>query len=547
MIISNHSQNLQEHDSRSVHSHQSATCELLNLFTRDGDLYGAIHGPILRAGKVEWASLKPNWKLSRKKLSEYFADTYYIAGKRFNGRTSYLLIDVDACSPYHPEMGDRFGDLLEALEGVGLVRPVIVRSSDSGGLHLYFPLGEQVKTWWTAKQLHDYLLHQGFTLRGGTLELFPNPKEKEAQYNGHRLPLQAGSFLLNPHTLEVISADPADFVAQWQVASAGNELDFTAPMTAAAESVREFKGDDQQSLFPNTLPPISWTGPHQSNSIMRSLANWGYEKLGFTTVPTLGEWMKAIAPQLPGYQQHTSHHTKRDIARDWCFRWARSRVRRGGGTAGSNFDLNQQRADDATKRLLSALTDFGKKLFNSANQLFQAVRAKIQEQFGVVISKGTFQARKHLWQGLLNNAQCVGHDENSVDEEKRIGTGEENPDSREHQSTPEENSPARVAPTVDNSNRSDKPDISTFQGCTDVDPTLSRPTLERPERVGRVGKAQLQGLPNPDAIMATGAELKAAGIEGYGLSHTWTIRRGDYSADLWNRLRYVALGGAQEC
>jgi hypothetical protein len=78
---------------------------------------------------------------------------------------------------------------------------LLIRSSHSGGLHLYLPLPELVKTFDLAVALHHCLSAQGFAIASGTLEIFPNPKpygvEKIIHYNGHRLPLQPASGLLS--------------------------------------------------------------------------------------------------------------------------------------------------------------------------------------------------------------------------------------------------------------------------------------------------------------------------------------------------------------
>ena len=509
--------------------------DLLAIFTSDGPLYGAIHGPLMGTGKAEWRTLKdPNsdqlWKLSGKKLREFYEDPYYFVGKRFNSLTSYLMLDVDACSPYHPEMGDRFGDLLASLEELGLVRPVIIRSSDNGGLHVYFPLNQQVKTWSSAKKLEDHLTRQGFVIKGGTLELFPNAKaDRDSLYNGHRLPLQAGSFLLNPHSLEIISGDPADFLAQWRVASAGNELATPQPVTRDAPAT--------QPASPGQLPPIAWKESHQSNDVLKRLANWGYEKLGLATVTKLGEWMRAIAPRLPGYEQFTSDATKRDIARNWCFRWARSRIRRGGAAVASAADLNQQRKEDCTERLLSILKEITDRVWESGNQLFEQVCKLMKCRFGKGINKQKFLDRKGLWQAFLKSHHHVGGDEFLREHSSFI-----------NQEDLKDRNGNTAVPTVDNREPCEPAqpvEVSAVHTPPDPPPKPAPPIpSEAPQKVGRVSKAQLQGLPDPEAIRATGEELKAAGIEGYDTRHDWTIYRGEYSCDLWNRLRFVAFGGA---
>jgi hypothetical protein len=345
---------------------------LLALFLQDGDLYGAIHGPFTPdagPGKVDWVSLKPNWKLSKKQLHEFYEDPYYCVGKRFNSRTRYLLLDIDRGSGYHPSNSNSlWTTLLGTLEDIGLVRPLVVQSSESGGLHVYFPLAEQVKTWNSAKRLQDHLERNGFTIQDGQLELFPNAKERDSAYQAHRLPLQAGSYLLN----DDLQPSSTHFVKAWAIAAAGNSLETMAEIASPRHEVI--------TSDPNR-PSIQWTHQGQSNEIMRQVANWGYEKQGLTTIPALSEWIRCIAPRLPGYGNFTSPGTRNRIERGtWPKEWAASRIRRGGGIAPTKEHVNAVRADEATHRIKSALQVLGKTLWPSSLALFEAVASFIKTQ-----------------------------------------------------------------------------------------------------------------------------------------------------------------------
>ena len=78
--------------------------------------------------------------------------------------------------------------------------------------------------------LRDSLLENaGFKLLPGQLEVFPNPKPYIVEgapslFNAHRLPLQAGSYLLNS-AFETIRSSPEQFVEQWHWAQQKNCLD----------------------------------------------------------------------------------------------------------------------------------------------------------------------------------------------------------------------------------------------------------------------------------------------------------------------------------
>ena len=58
---------------------------------------------------------------------------------------------------------------------------------------------------------------------------------------------------------------------------------------------------------------------------MKKLVNYGDRALGLNTIQSLGDWMVAVAPQLPGFTQFASDESKNDLTRrNWAYRWAKS-------------------------------------------------------------------------------------------------------------------------------------------------------------------------------------------------------------------------------
>jgi hypothetical protein len=89
---------------------------------------------------------KPQWRtvtaypLKPRILWQRWQDPHRIIGVRFESQTRYGLVDIDVNSPYcHPQA---IAEIRAALETIGLVRTLLIRSSHSGGLHLYLPLPE---------------------------------------------------------------------------------------------------------------------------------------------------------------------------------------------------------------------------------------------------------------------------------------------------------------------------------------------------------------------------------------------------------------------
>ena len=271
-------------------------------------------------------------------------------GKRFGKLTDYLVIDLDINSSFHPSNGG-YRPILDTMERLGLCRFLIVRSSTSGGLHLYFPLPEPVSSWELAQTAHSALTADGIHVIGGQCELFPNKKAFNAEHNGHRLPLQDGSFLLDEDFCP-ISNCKADFVVRWQTAAAHQDMTRLKQALASKAVV--------VPLLPQTgplsLPPIAWTGFGQSNVIMRQLANYGDRYVGKKTVDDLAAWIKAVAPQLPGYQKFASPKSKKDIEHgNWPTRWAKSHFESAWQYGNSGSDHNAKVAHDARSRLFAAL------------------------------------------------------------------------------------------------------------------------------------------------------------------------------------------------
>jgi len=166
------------------------------------------------------------YPFSQVKAFEYYTDPDIAISVGFGKETSYGAFDIDRGSPYHPanDGGAGLGVLLEALELVGIVRPVIVRSSESGGLHVYI-ITEKVGTWKLACLLETLVKAAGLDIAPGTLELFPNKKAWNSDYKHLRAPLQAGSYLLDID-LNIIPISQERFLTEyWDSVAAGQDME----------------------------------------------------------------------------------------------------------------------------------------------------------------------------------------------------------------------------------------------------------------------------------------------------------------------------------
>ncbi|MGF1537905.1 MAG: hypothetical protein ACFB4J_15685 [Elainellaceae cyanobacterium] len=202
-------------------------------------------------------------------------------------------------------------------------------SSYSGGLHLYFPLETAQSSQRLAHAMKGLLLQAGLTLAPGQLELFPNPRpysQGKTLFNGHRLPLQTGSYLLNPD-FQPIWTSPERFVAQWQQCAAQNDVTAASLRRVLKQQRRQYIVSGKANKFLNDLNADiepGWTGPSQTNYILGRIALrtyvFGHVLSGGSPLAgaALAERIVAIARALPGYEDWCQHkHEIQDRAVDW--------------------------------------------------------------------------------------------------------------------------------------------------------------------------------------------------------------------------------------
>ena len=179
---------------------------------------------ILKENGSSWYT-KGN-KLSDKKLIELYQREDGVVGVGFGKKTKYIMFDIDKNSPLHPENdetaisqyhAENMNSLSQSGAGIvkvelllakiGLTENIKIRSSESRGIHLYYPLKKQMDSYALGKYVTEYLEKNGIEVKNGVLEIFPNKKKggyskdkkKWTNYQRHRLPLQpnSGSYLLN--------------------------------------------------------------------------------------------------------------------------------------------------------------------------------------------------------------------------------------------------------------------------------------------------------------------------------------------------------------
>ena len=169
--------------------------------------------------------LARNWSTEKKypiqprNLWKRYNDPSQIIGLRFGEKTNYLVLDIDRDSIYHPKRSlKKYKEIIYTLEDIGLVRYIVIQSSHSEGIHIYFFLPKKVPTFKLAVTVQNVLEDNSYYVKKGQLEIFPNPKaygtKHKTNYNGIRLPLQpnTGSYILDDFSLDPVSDSIEEFL-----------------------------------------------------------------------------------------------------------------------------------------------------------------------------------------------------------------------------------------------------------------------------------------------------------------------------------------------
>lgn len=241
-----------------------------------------IYAPVPEPGqKPQWLASK--YCLSPRNLWQRYLDPDNLIGLRFGAETRYCLLDIDKGSPNHPANNESaFKDVLNALEEIGLVRPLVFTSSSSGGLHVYYFFEEALPTFALACAVKFALEDADQRLQSGHLESFPNTKAWRANYNACRLPLQIGSCLLDDD-LQPLTSDLAHFLDAADVAAASQDS-YTLQASCTKAKKRydprrmsdKLKGDvaEWERDWAKTIAE-GWTAPGQTNELLKVMVAYG--------------------------------------------------------------------------------------------------------------------------------------------------------------------------------------------------------------------------------------------------------------------------------
>jgi hypothetical protein len=350
--------------------------------------------------------LDADWKTNAKyplkprTLWTYWQDAARIIGTRFGSSTSYAMLDIDKNSRYL----DQVREISQCLETIGIVRTIPVRSSWSGGVHLYIPLPKSFPTFSVACALKQILEAHGYHIAPGHLEVFPNEKPygkswmgEFYEYNGHRLPLQpgSGSILVDADLEPIPSHDQLSrFLALWDNAVQCNdaqEIGEALAMARANRRRRRGKGGLNGTVAKwkqdlETVIQEGWTGPGQTNALLKDIACYGvvFEHL---RGHALMDYIEKMATNAPGFEQHCDHQYEiHRRAAEWArsaqtFWWPIGDLPLRGQHASTDVGVNEYRRQEARHRITEAMRVLKHQALGIrelAQQLVQEARCSLQ-------------------------------------------------------------------------------------------------------------------------------------------------------------------------
>jgi hypothetical protein len=288
-----------------------------------------IYAMMPKEGKQTKWYTKKGYPLELRNLWSLYKNKGKLLGLRFGTDTNYCLMDFDQWGEYHPDVSEEnFKKVLGILEEIGLCRPAVIRSSDSGGLHVYYFLPYHVHSFTLAATIERVLADKGHFLQKGHLEVFPNPKpynkSRITNFNGHRLPLQpgAGSYLLD-FDYEPVSDDISVFLEQAELTSALQDMESLSEEMAVTDRwyKRQFRyerkrGEKKMSgaEFRFDLEEViceGWTGRGQTNDLLLKMAAFGVVFLGLSG-DRLVDYIVKTAKNSPGYSKYCGHQHEID-------------------------------------------------------------------------------------------------------------------------------------------------------------------------------------------------------------------------------------------
>jgi len=384
--------------------------------------YSFIEATLNGEERPEWKTISA-YPIEHRNLWNRFLDPDTLIGVSFGSTTHYAVIDIDRGSPYHPHDNEAaFKELLGAYEDIGFNDHLIVQSSWSEGIHIYFPLLKDVPTHKLAVMMKLTAIRAGFIVKDGTFEIFPNAKpynkNKPTPYKAHRLPLQVGSYLLDKD-YQPYSDSIKTFLDLAERAAEAQDIELIETALEAAHQTKAFryiKGDGSKAAaFAKDLKEQieeGWTDFGQTNDLLRIIGTYGRVFEGLEG-KALADYIATTAQGLPGYHEFCRHqHHIGNRAKEWArciekfyYPYGSDPIRV--GTFGEMVDkgakenkVNEERQMSAIDRIKQGVDSVKEKLLEipeKVGEMKELLINAIKDLFGVRPSDQTLNRYPELW------------------------------------------------------------------------------------------------------------------------------------------------------
>jgi hypothetical protein len=383
---------------------------------------------------------KPNWltenryPIRARRLYDHWQDPNTLIGVRFGTNTAYGMLDIDKNSPYHPHRNEeQFRGILQALEDIGLVRPLILQSSFSEGLHVYYPLPDQVSSFALACGIKACLQSHGYEIASGVLEIFPNTKAYNSLYTAHRLPLQTGSYILNDD-LEKTGNDLNLFVSIWQTCQGSQDIKLLKE--AIAEAKNNYK-PPRANRHPSKLSSKTdeilkwrddlekkiadgWTDKGQSNELFYLMGKYARVFLGCADIDAIAKYIVKTAKATVGFFKfcgdiHRLEKKAKSMA-EWCFNhfspWGSKKAEQT-----NEVDMSKaERQAERIERIRLAVSEL-----KNTGTMPQTIRGMAQAIAKTAkVSVETLYDHKELWHPEFTQSACNTAQTKDLSQEKPL-------------------------------------------------------------------------------------------------------------------------------
>ena len=384
-----------------------------------------------------WKTVK-KYKLTEQKCWYKYTDSQQIIGLRFGRETTHGLYDLDWGSKYDPREQEESLRLLKAeLELWGIFCFILIQSSFSQGLHLYFFLDRPINTFRLACVMNKAAVEAGLEIKRGQLETFPNTKNYNNLFNGHRLPLQQGSYMLDKDYIPYSDRledflDAADWSAerndtdllesrldeayQWYKAQKNQERIYN-PTPEDREFIEqvEYAQREIKEGFLNQIRisiEQGFTAEGETNELLLTIAKLGRILYGLSGQKYI-DYIKETVMSCPGYLKYCRHKHEinrrcTEVARYGEKQWYpyRSRLPQDRPTykyiknaLTNQTNLNLERQHNAQSRIIQAVAHIKQqqgKLPQKVGECKLAIRNITKELFGISVSDVTLNKAENL-------------------------------------------------------------------------------------------------------------------------------------------------------